>query len=285
MKKFFNKKIVKIIAVVLVCVTALGVVAGITSSVSNDKKSISAGVFSRGGLDENGEYVNTNKTLYTKESFGCLGLRVEPDFESNLTYDIFFYDSLNRCVDTAMGLSEVYGEELVHPAARTCRIVIHPEIPSDVSAKDFSIGYFEVRKIAKGLNITVDKDQKSPYDDSENFVASVNPETNKTVSGDTFTVSDDTKSTMKVYKNIDISNEEFYSYDIFVKCSELSDLTSCSIIVSSDNKVVSHSTFSMGALDVGEWGKMTLDLDDIEHADFIYICVPNESDCIVYGYN
>ena len=90
---------------------------------------------------------------------------------------------------------------------------------------------------------------------------------------------------MSVYTNIDISKKEFYSYDVFVKSSNTSDFTSCSIIVSKDNKVVSHSVFSMGALDVGEWGKMTLDLDNIEDADYIYICIPKDSECIVYGYN
>ena len=282
MKKYFKNKTIKIIALVLVCITALGLVGGITVSVASDTKKISASVFSRGGLDENGKYVKTNKTLYTEEAFGCIGLRVEPDFEANLTYDVYYYDYKNNLIEIVPGLSDVY--DVDYPLAKMCRIVIHPEIPSDVSEKDFEVGYFEVRKIAKTLKITVDKNQDYLYSDSGNFYDEDNVTDGQiiTVTDGKATVTND--ATMKTTNKIEIT-DQFEKYDIFVRSSSAHLEKSVSIIATSADSVKYTANFDLTAANVDEWCRMTVEVKKFEEADYLRVSLPSDAECYIFGYN
>ena len=282
MKKFFNKKWVQIVCFALVCVTVLGILGGVTASVTNDTKKISASVFSRGGLDENGKYVKTNKTLYTEEAFGCIGLRVEPDFEANLTYDVYYYDYKNNLIEIVPGLSDVY--DVDYPLAKMCRIVIHPEIPSDVSEKDFEVGYFEVRKIAKTLKITVDKNQDYLYSDSGNFY-----DEDEVTDGQIITVTDGkatvtNDATMKTTNKIEIT-DQFEKYDIFVRSSSAYLSKSVSIIATSADVVKYTANFDLTAANVDEWCRMTVEVKKFEEADYLRVSLPSDAECYIFGYN
>ena len=56
---------------VLICGVIMGSVA-ISKKLDDDTRIIHPD-FKVGGLDENGEYKKTKNTIYTKESFECLG--------------------------------------------------------------------------------------------------------------------------------------------------------------------------------------------------------------------
>ena len=147
----------KILSLVLTIAIALGAIGGVVALVKNDNKKIGASAFTRGGLDENGKYVESNVSIYTEEAFYCKGLRIEPDFEFSGTFDVYYYTNDNEFIEAKTGMSAVYDED--YPLAVKARIVIHAdtELTKD---KDFKIRFYEVPKYANELKITVNKDQE-----------------------------------------------------------------------------------------------------------------------------
>ena len=147
------KNILSIGLAVLVLFGAVGVVA---SFATNDSKPAGA-VFKVGGLDpETGKYVKTDKTIYTEEAIDAYGLRIEPDFESTVTYDIYYYDNEDKLLAVVEGQTEIYDEDF--EVAEKCRIVVHPEIPEDTKEKDFKVHFWDIAKYASMLKITVSKE-------------------------------------------------------------------------------------------------------------------------------
>ena len=107
-RKISWKKLLSAIAVVVIL---LGTVAAIRSCTKDETKTISASAFSRGGLDENGEYVETNASLYTPEAIACRGLKIVPDFDAQFTYDVYYYDYQDNFVDKKLGFKKSYDED------------------------------------------------------------------------------------------------------------------------------------------------------------------------------
>ena len=155
-KKINWKKVLSGILAVIVCITAI---SGIAALAKNDTKTISSTAFECGALDDNGKYVKSDQSIYTKEAFGCIGLRVAPDFESNATYDVYYYDSNDTLVEIKSDLTGVYDEDYPLHMATKARIVIHPEVPSDFDEDDFKISFYEVYSYANKFEITVNKKQ------------------------------------------------------------------------------------------------------------------------------
>ena len=131
------------------------------SALGKDTKTIHPR-FSVGALDENGYYVENDQSIYTKKAFEAVGLRVEPDFESNVTYDIYFYDYAERLIEAKTGLTRVFNEDV--ELAQYARIVIHPEIPEDISEDEFKIKWYQITGYANKLKITVDRKQEELID-------------------------------------------------------------------------------------------------------------------------
>lgn len=143
----------KIIGIVLVGALIVGILSSF-AVFANDSKPADA-IFKVGGLDENGEYLECDTSIYTEKAFDCYGLRIEPEFESTVTYDVYYYNQNNELLEVVKGLTKVYDEDF--EVAEKCRIVIHPEIPDDTDIDDFKIRIWNVAKYASQLNITVDK--------------------------------------------------------------------------------------------------------------------------------
>ena len=280
--KYFKKNWKRILCIALVCVISLGVLGGIASFATKDTKTISASAFSRGGLDENGKYVNTDKSLYTEEAFECIGLRVEPNFEANLTYDVYYYDYSNRLIESKLGLTDVYDEDF--PLAKTCRIVIHPEIPADVKEKDFKIGFFDVYKIAKQLTITVNKNQEYLYSESVNYYVEENATQGMklAVEGENVLTFEDVN--MKISEEIAVT-DKYEKYDIFVCCPKATTATSLGVVATSADVVVYESFYEMEDLEAGEWCKLSVEIEDFEEAEYIRVSIPKDATCYIFGYN
>lgn len=280
--KYFKKNWKRILCIALVCVISLGVLGGVASFATKDTKTISASAFSRGGLDENGKYVNTDKSLYTEEAFECIGLRVEPNFEANLTYDVYYYDYSNRLIESKLGLTDVYDEDF--PLAKTCRIVIHPEIPADVKEKDFKIGFFDVYKIAKQLTITVNKNQEYLYSESVNYYVEENATQGMklAVEGEKVLTFEDVN--MKISEEIAVT-DKYEKYDIFVCCPNATTATSLGVVATSADVVVYESFYEMEDLEAGEWCKLSVEIEDFEEADYIRVSIPKDATCYIFGYN
>ncbi len=162
MKANFKKNWwIYLIVGVLVCALAGGIIYACVAASSDGKvktKKISASEFSLGGLDANGKYVETKESIYTKDAFECQGLTVTPEFESQVTYQIYFYDSTGEFLFKTESLEKAFTDE-VDIMATYARIVITPN--ADENGETVTMNVFNKSKYAKQLTIKVNKEQKS----------------------------------------------------------------------------------------------------------------------------
>ena len=282
MKKF-RKNWKKILSLTLVCLLSFGVLGVIAGSAIKTTETISSSAFSRGDLDNEGKYIASEQSIYTKEAFGCKGLRVEPDFEAKLTYDVYYYDATGKLVEAKKGLTELYDED--YPLAMTCRIVIHPEIPADVKSSEYKIGFFEVYDIAGDLKITVDKNQEYLYSNSVNEYDAAKVQTNYSFSsseeGATMVLA--SSEGLQVSNEITISSE-YNKYDIYVKCTDKSNLKVVAVALDAEDTVLCNASISLASVASGDWCKLTIDLSEIEGAETLLVSMPNGAECYVFGY-
>lgn len=154
-----KKTWIYVIIGLLLCAIVGGCVYAFVGTDDKDKTvNISASEFSLGGLNDKGEYIETKESIYTKDAFKCQGLTVTPEFESQVTYQIFFYDELGEFVNKTASLEKAYRDDI--PAgAYYARIVITPNKDEDGSAIELNV--FKVSKYAKQITITVNKEQKT----------------------------------------------------------------------------------------------------------------------------
>ena len=110
--------------VVLILAAVGGGTAGIISLVDSDKfdtKNISDLSFGVGGLDSTGKYMSTDKSIYTKDAFECQGLSVSLEFDSEISYQIYFYDQNNDFVHTTGKLESAFVSDSIPFFAKYAR--------------------------------------------------------------------------------------------------------------------------------------------------------------------
>lgn len=158
--KFRKNWWIWLIVGVLCCAMLGGIIYAIVAATENKEKTveISASEFSLGGLDDNGKYVETKESIYTKDAFECKGLTVTPEFESQVTYQIYFYDSLGEFLYKTEVLEKAFRDE-VDITATHARIVITPNEDEDGNAVTMNV--FNKSKYAKQLTITVNENQNT----------------------------------------------------------------------------------------------------------------------------
>lgn len=129
-----------------------GSVIGISSLVkkaNEDTKTISL-TYSVGGLDANGKYEETEDSIYTKDAFECQGLKITPDFDSQVSYEVFFYDLNGQFLESSGVLTDFYDKTPF--VAKYARIELLPEADNKVS-------WYEVSKYANDIKVEVSKNQ------------------------------------------------------------------------------------------------------------------------------
>lgn len=273
-----------IIAAVLVIGAIIAACAGLAVMSKDDTQKIRASAFSRGDLDDKGIYVESDKSIYTKEAFGCIGLRVEPDFESKVTYDVYYYDYDERLIEARKGLSSVYDED--YPLAQYARIVIHPVIPSDVSEKDFKINFYEVYGYANDLTITVDKKQNYLYENSVNLYIEEN------VQADTTFSTSESETTVELKEGVGVKTTEkiavtgeYEYYDIFIRRTVQSDIFLVGVVADTTDKILVREAYDLAGLAAGEWCKITIEVPEYEGDMYLISRMPSDADCYIFGYN
>lgn len=108
-----------------------------------------------GALTEYGKYVEDESSIYTKSAFECQGLKVKVDFDSEVEYQVFFYDEL----DNFISASDVFtnGNDFILPVnAELARIEITP-----LNDEDGKISWLEKRDYANDIEISVLKNQNA----------------------------------------------------------------------------------------------------------------------------
>ena len=168
MKRFFrNLNWKNILIISLALILGVGAIAGVSSIVKNEKTTLSSLEFKRGALNEQGFYVESDTSIYTKDLIECQGLEIEPDFETIGTYQVYYYDSNKQFIGMTDKINSqtdgVYVKGDNYRFAKYCRIVIIPDPAKDEDGnvvEDYAIKFYEVAGIANNYKISVNKEQK-----------------------------------------------------------------------------------------------------------------------------
>lgn len=175
--KFKLKKSWKsIVSMTLAGLAIFGAIFGLVAlskKVSADTKEIHP-TFNVGAIDSQGNYMDSETSIYTKNLFECQGLTIEPDFEATGTFSVYYYAEDKTFIGATgnMNASDgvyVKGNDFV--IAQYARIVIAP-------ADDDQIRFYEVAGYADDYTITVNKKQKpliKVFDDMENCAVIIGP--------------------------------------------------------------------------------------------------------------
>ena len=181
MSTYKSKSVLKTVIIVALGVLVLvGAIFGIVKLVefaNKETKTVSPS-YVLGSLNEEGKYVASKDTLYTKNMFECVGLQTELDFDATVKYQIFFYNGNKDFITHTTWLADTY--DTVPSFAKYARIVIKP-------VDDDNISTFEKIKYQNQVTLTVLKDQS--VKDVDSFKVD-SDRTGKTISLDatTFTL-------------------------------------------------------------------------------------------------
>lgn len=161
-----SRKTKSIISGIVLVALIAGVLALAVSWLGKDTKSISSTEFAVGGINEQGNYVESKTSIYTKDMFECQGLTIEPDFEATGTYQVFYYSENKNFLgstDVMNAEDGVYNKGETFAVAQYARVMITPDVPTDEDGnveEDFKIHFYEVVSYANDYTITVNKKQK-----------------------------------------------------------------------------------------------------------------------------
>lgn len=179
-KRLSKKDWRNIVITIVVVLLTFGVISGVATLFDSETKTVHP-LFVVGGIDDtNGEHVDTEGSIYTKDAFECKGLAVQLDFDAHITYQAFFYDNL----DNYISASPVYdqGAELDVPEnAVYARLEVTPiweeinvdeEADTDAEADEDAepenvIKWYDVSKYANQLTITVLNEQGNDEENAE----------------------------------------------------------------------------------------------------------------------
>lgn len=274
----------KIIGIFLVGALLIGILSSF-AVFANDSKPVTSLVFSRGGIDsETGIYVETNKSIYTEKAILANGLRIEPDFESSVTFDVFYYDKNDVLLEKILGLKGVYEQE--YEFAQYVRIVIHPEIPDGVREKDFKINLWEINKYASMIKVK-NSVKPSVYGDFTNLFNAEKSLKGYTIVGD----EDATFTNPAEYPSAMVSNvincEDITNVDVLLKFSIPPQQSLHVRYVNENGELIEdeelNDHFYLGDILESEWVTFTFEIP--EDAVEMRFEMPYDSNVYIYGYN
>ena len=158
-----RRTLMQALSIVLVCLVAFGAIMGFSALYKklNEETTVIKPSFKVGALNANGKYLDTDASIYTKDSFKCKGLEVKLDFDSNVKYQAYFYDNLDNFISSSSTYEE--SVKLTVPAdAVYARLVVTPIWGDDVEKDDRVCHWYDVAKYAKQLEVKVLKEQEAP---------------------------------------------------------------------------------------------------------------------------
>lgn len=165
----------KIISFILIVGILIGAVALINHFVSNrvddDGLVEVSPKFEVGGLSTYGKYVETKNSIYTKDAFECKGLNVLMEFDSTVSYEVFFYDKYGEFLISTGTKKVDFKDELLESVTHA-RVVITPIWDEDLNEDDKEIKWYQISKYTKQLTFKVFEKQKTKtYDETLNKTA------------------------------------------------------------------------------------------------------------------
>ena len=175
--KYKTKNLLKkVITGVLAVGVLAGTAAGITSIVrhANEELKEVNPTWKVGSLSTTtGKYVESDESIYTKDAFECRGLDISLDFENNIKYQIFYYESDGDFVEATNVLEGNYTADDLAFNITHARIEITPEWDEDVEEEDRICKWSNKKQFSKQMTIKVSKDQEIDYDNMQNYLSIV----------------------------------------------------------------------------------------------------------------
>ena len=156
-KKLNNKKVIKTLKTILLCVLALGIVGAVYSAFNRkdkDDSKVYHGLYEIGSLDINGEFVDSKSSIYTTNLIEFTELKITPDFDSNVSYKVYIYNADNELLSVSDSQIKKWESER-YPDVMYARVVITPNWDSTLKEEDKVIKFYEVYKYSKQLTINV----------------------------------------------------------------------------------------------------------------------------------
>ena len=152
--KFTKNTFKKIGAVLLAGALGIGAIFGIAKLgevLDTPTKTIHP-IYSVGGISSTtGKGDSSIKSsVYTKDAFECQGLKITPNFDSNVSYEVFFYNSYEQFLYSSGSKTDFYESD--NKLAKYARIVVTPN-------NDDKVSWFETAKYGAQLKVEVNKEQ------------------------------------------------------------------------------------------------------------------------------
>lgn len=110
--------------------------------------------FSIGGLKNDGTYEDTDASLYTKDAISAQNVKIVLEFDSTVTYQLFFYDEFDNFISAGVALGK--GSETEVPDGATAfRIELTPVWDEDVEEDDQKVTLLNKGSFTKQLTVKV----------------------------------------------------------------------------------------------------------------------------------
>ncbi len=133
-----------VVAVLIACVAGIAVLS------KRETKSISSLAFEEGGLNAEGVFdPEVENAIFTEEMFECMGLVIETDVKFTDKFQVFFYNFDGVFLSSSEQYTKTTRLE-VPELAKYARVVIYA---------DEEIKWYEMNKLARMLDIKVDREQ------------------------------------------------------------------------------------------------------------------------------
>ena len=147
------KKNISYVFVFLLVIAAVALISSLSVNNNGELEKINP-KFSIGALDATGEFMESDSSLVTKEAFVCNDLTVYKDFNSDINYQIFFYDYDENFILSTEVRNDKFVNELPN-WTYYARIVITPVWDKDIAEEDQIIKWYEVYKYSSKLNVEI----------------------------------------------------------------------------------------------------------------------------------
>lgn len=162
----FKRKGKRILSIVLLVGLLVGAVAVVSAIAGRNKADDGYDLvnvdFDRGGLDASGKYEKSKKSIYTENAFECGSeLKVKIDFDSNVTYQVYFYNESDSFISSSDEYTKTEVVEIPEGATHA-RLLVTPIWEADVEKDDQIVRLWNVNKYAKQLKVMI-----VPVEDAE----------------------------------------------------------------------------------------------------------------------
>lgn len=258
MKKRTWGKILSIGLAVLLFAGAIFGLVKLGAKLKEETKTISPS-WKVGVVDETTGKVNKElkSSIYTDDAFDAKGLKVVLDYDSNVSYQVFWFDSVGEFAYCSEEMTK--GAEFYAPAGHKARVEVTPIFDAN-ETEDETISWYETYKYSKQVEIIVDKNQTLEAKDFTEYSLDVSMFTahNGSVkfSGNGVASYDENENTTYEYRN----DGKFSA--VYVKGYELAEGNTGLHVRLLDGTVISYYSSDLTISEIGKEKALPMSAND-----------------------